>query len=377
MPFSWLRKTRVGKRMKAAVCYEFRKPLVVEEIEIDPPREGEIAVRVVACGVCHSDVSYGAGAWDGRLPAVYGHEAAGVVEEVGGGVENLAVGDHVVVTVVRSCGECPPCGRGTPALCEAWFPLDERSPLRTRDGDEIEQGLRVGGFAEYAVVHASQAVAIPADVPLVLGCLLGCAVVSGFGAVVNDAHVEAGSSVVVIGAGGVGLNSVQGAALAGAAPIVVVDVAQTKLDSARSFGATHASQADREEVRALVRELTSGSGADYVFVAVGVRSAVEQGLSLLRRGGTLVLLGMPPAGVTADFDPAALAHDGQRVLGSKLGSTRPEIDIPKLVDLYRRGRLKLDELVSGRYPLAEINAAVYSSARSEALRNVIVLGEES
>lgn len=362
--------------MKAAVCYEFGKPLVVEEIEIDPPNAGEIAVRLAACGVCHSDVSYIEGAWDGRLPAVYGHEAAGVVEEIGSGVERLDVGDHAVVTLIRACGRCCLCAKGQPALCETTFPLDERSPLRSRDGREIQQGLRVAAFAEYAVVHASQAVPIPPDVPLEPACLLGCAVVSGFGAVVNTAQVEAGSSVVVIGAGGVGLNSVQAAAFAGASPIVALDVAEHKLDIARAFGASHAIDA-ASDVRAAVRELTGGRGADYVFVAVGAGSAVEQGLSLMRRGGTLVALGMPATGVTAEFDPGALAHDGQRILGSKLGSTRPEIDIPKLVELYRQGRLKLEELVSGRYPLEEINEAVDSAARGEALRNVIVFGDAS
>lgn len=359
--------------MKAAVCYEFGNPLVVEEVEIDPPRAGEIAVRIAACGVCHSDIAYVEGAWGGRLPVVCGHEAAGVVEEVGGGVDGIRVGDHVVVTLVRSCGRCPFCVEGQPALCEATFPLDERSPLRTRDGREIQQGIRVGAFAETVVVHASQAVAVPRDVPLESACLLGCAVVSGFGAVVNTAQVEAGSSVVVIGTGGVGLNSIQGAALAGASTIVAVDVVPSKLAVARAFGATHAIEAaDASEA---VRELTGGRRADYVFVAVGAGGAVEQGLSLVRRGGTLVLVGMPASGVTAELDPTALAHDGQRILGSKLGSTRPEIDIPTLLDLYRDGRLKLDELVSGRYPLEQVNEAFASAAHGGVLRNVIVLDD--
>jgi S-(hydroxymethyl)glutathione dehydrogenase/alcohol dehydrogenase len=359
--------------VKAAVCYEFGKPLVVEEVEIDPPNEGEIVVRVAACGVCHSDVAYIAGAWDGRLPAVYGHEAAGVVEAIGSGVEGLAVGDHVVVTLVRSCGRCGACAKGEPVLCETSFPLDERSPLRSRDGLEIEQGLRVGGFAAYSVLHASQAVVIPSDVPLEAACLLGCTVLSGFGAVDNAARVDAGSSVVVIGAGGVGVSSVRAAALARASPIVAVDLVESKLDRARSFGATHAVRSGRGDPQARIRELTGGLGADYVFVAVGARGAVERGLSLLRRGGTLVLLGMPPAGVRAEFDPAALAHHAQRIIGSKLGSARPQSDVSRLVELYRQGRLELEELVSGRFPLESINDAVDSAGRGEALRNVIVL----
>jgi S-(hydroxymethyl)glutathione dehydrogenase/alcohol dehydrogenase len=362
--------------VKAAVCYEFGKPLVVEEIGVEPPNAGEIAVRVAACGVCHSDVSYIRGDWDGRLPAVYGHEAAGVVEEIGGEVDGLVPGDRVVVTVARSCGRCRLCARGEPSLCGTSFPLDRRSPLRTQDGREIQQGLRVAAFAECAVVHASQVVAIPRDLPLVPASVLGCAVVSGFGAVVNTAQVEAGSSVVVIGAGGVGLNSVQAAAFAGASPIVVVDVLERRLDDARSFGATHALHAARD-TRMAIRDLTEGRGADHVFVAAGTPSVVEQGLSLLSRGGTLVLLGMPAAGVTAELDPGALAHDGQRILGSKLGGTRPEVDIPMLVELYRHGRLKLDELVSRCFRLEEVNEAVDCAARGEGLRNVIVLGEGS
>jgi Zn-dependent alcohol dehydrogenase len=362
--------------VKAAVCYEAGKPLVVEETRIEEPGPGEIGVRLSACGVCHSDVSYIDGAWEASLPAVFGHEAAGVVEEIGSGVDGLAPGDHVVVSLVRSCGRCPACARREPALCDTAFPRDERSPLRSREGREIVQGFRVAAFAERAVVHASQAVRIPADVPLEPACLLGCAVLTGFGGVFNTARVEAESSVVVIGAGGVGLNSVQAAALAGARPIVALDVVECKLDVARAFGATHALYAGLADTRAAVRELTEGRGADYVFVAVGVPGVVEQGLSLLRRGGTLVLLGMPASGVAAEFDPGMLADDGQRILGSKLGSTRPDVDIPRLVELYRAGRLELDGLVSGRYALDEINEAVDSTSRGDALRNVIVLGEE-
>lgn len=368
---SW--PAKLADHVKAAVCYEFGKPLVVEEVELDAPNAGEVAVGIVACGVCHSDIAYVEGVWGGRLPVVCGHEAAGVVEEVGGGVDRIGVGDHVVVTLVRSCGRCPFCVAGQPALCEATFPLDARSPLRSRDGREIQQGIRVGAFAERVVVHESQAVAVPRDVPFDAACLLGCAVVSGFGAVVNTAEVEAGSSVVVIGTGGVGLNSVQGAALAGASTIVAVDVVASKLPVALAFGATHAVEA--ADASGAVRELTGGRGADYVFVAVGARGAVERGLSLVRRGGTLVLVGMPATGVTAELDPTALAHDGQRILGSKLGSTRPETDIPKLVELYRDGRLKLDELVSGRYPLDEIDEAIASAAGGGVLRNVIVFGD--
>jgi S-(hydroxymethyl)glutathione dehydrogenase/alcohol dehydrogenase len=361
--------------VRAAVCHAFGQPLVVEEVELERPRAGEIAVRLAACAVCHSDVASIEGAWGGRLPAVFGHEASGVVEEVGEDVDAVARGDRVVVTLVRACGRCALCVRGEPALCEATFPLDRRSPLRSRDGREIRQGIRVAAFAERAVVHESQAVPMPPDLSLEVASLLGCGVVTGFGAVVNTTQVEAGNSVVVIGAGGVGLNVLQAAALVEADPVVAVDVAAAKLAVAGSFGATHVVDSTYEDVRTTVLELTAGHGADYVFVAVGAGGAAELGLTLLRRGGTLGVLGMPASGVTVAFDPTAIAHDGQRIVGSKLGSTRPHVDIPRLADLYRQGRLKLDELVSARYPLDEINAALESAASGTALRNVVVLGD--
>jgi S-(hydroxymethyl)glutathione dehydrogenase / alcohol dehydrogenase len=359
--------------VKAAVCYEFGKPLVVEEVEIDPPNAGEIAVRVAACGVCHSDVSFIGGAWDGRLPAVYGHEAAGVVEAIGSGVERLTTGDHVVVTLVRACGRCPACAKGEPALCQTSFPLDERSPLRSRDGLEIQQGLRVAAFAEYAVLHESQAVAIPSDLPLVAASLLGCTVLSGFGAVVKAAQVEEGSSVVVIGAGGVGVNSVQAAALAGASPIVVLDALESKLDRAVVRSHAHGPCEPRGHAGARSRAVRGSRG--------GLRLRRRRCAGRRRAGPVAACAGRHacPARdasgrVGAQFDPGTLAHDGQRIIGSKLGSARPESDILRLVELYRQGRLKLDELVSGRYRLEEINDAVDSAARGEALRNVIVLG---
>ena len=358
--------------MRAAVCHEFGKPLVVEELELDPPQAGEVQVRLAACAVCHSDISYLEGAWGGRLPAVYGHEAAGVVEQVGPGVAEVETGDRVVVTLIRSCGRCYYCVQGEPVLCETTFRLDEESPLRSRDGRAITQGLRTAAFAECVTVHASQVAPIPADVPLDSASLLGCGVLTGFGAVVNTAQVRAGESVVVVGTGGVGLNSVQGATLSGARPIVAIDLSDLKLEAAKMFGATHTINAHDEDAWQGVRALTDGRGADYVFVAAGAKAAVEQSFGLVRRGGTVVIVGMPASGVTAELDPGELANDGGRIVGSKMGSAHLPADIPRLVELYRRGRLKLDELISGRYPLEEINEAVAGVNRSEALRNVIV-----
>lgn len=358
--------------MRAAVCRAFGEPLVIEEIDISAPGSGEIRVKLAACAICRSDIHFVEGAWGGQLPAVYGHEAAGIVEEVGAGTKGFAVGDHVVVTLIRSCGTCEPCGRDEPVLCEATFPLDERGPLTTIDGMEIVQGLRTGAFAEQVVVDASQAVVVPDDIPLDRAALLACGVITGFGAVVNTAQVEPGSSVVVIGTGGVGLNAVQGAVHAGATTVVAVDPSDTKLEAARAFGATHTVNPGTDDVLAEINALTGGRGADYVIVTVGARAAVEQGPQLLRRAGTMVIVGMPATGVTASIDPGTIANNGQRIVGSKMGSARIAVDVPNLVALYLDGRLKLDELISERYPLEQINEAIASVSRGEAIRNLIV-----
>jgi Zn-dependent alcohol dehydrogenase len=244
--------------------------------------------------------------------------------------------------------------------------------LRTPAGQRLNAGIRVAGFAEAVVVDQSQLVPVPADFGLDRACLLACGVITGVGAVFNTAQLTPGSSAVVIGAGGVGVNAIQGAVLAGAAPIVAVDVVPRKLPVARSFGATHAVDGRQGDVPRLVRELTGGRGADYVFVTVGSSAAVSQALTLVRRGGTVVLVGMPAAGATAPIPVGDFAGNGLRLLGSNMGSTRLGVDVPRLVARYREGRLKLDELITARYPLAQINEAIVAMEGGEALRNVIV-----
>jgi Zn-dependent alcohol dehydrogenase len=357
---------------RAAVARAFGQPLTLEQVELAEPAQGEIRVRIKACAICHSDIFYWQGAWGGELPAVYGHEAAGIVEAVGPGVTRVKPGDHVVATLIRSCGGCPSCAGGAPVFCEEVFPLDRVSPLKSADGESIVHGMRIGAFAEHVVVDQSQVAAVPADLPFEVASLIACGVLTGFGAVVNTAGVGAGASVVVIGCGGVGLNSVQGARVSGAAPIIAVDVAPSKLEAAKAFGATHAINAKSEDVAARVAEITGGRKADYVFVTVGVAGAAEQAISLMKRNGAVVLVGMPPSGVSATFDPGWLAADGQRILGSKMGSARLPIDVPKLVELYREGRLKLDELITERFPFERINEALASSKAGAALRNVVV-----
>ena len=231
---------QVGRPVRAAVLRRQRQPLVIEELLLAPPGPGEVEVSVAACGICHSDISYLSGAWAAVVPAVYGHEAAGLVTEVGEGVRALAEGQRVLVTLVRSCGECFFCDHDQPALCSTSFPLDRKSPLTTRAGEPVVHGFRTGAFAERIVVHASQVVPIPDEVPFACASLLSCGVLTGYGAVAKTSEIEEGASVVVVGAGGVGLNSVQAAALRGAAVIVAVDLDESKTQTALTFGATHA-----------------------------------------------------------------------------------------------------------------------------------------
>ena len=361
--------------MKAAVCHEFGAPLRIEEIDLRLPVAREVSVRLAACAICHSDLAFMQGAWGGELPAVYGHEAAGVVEAVGPGVDGLAPGDHVVVTLIRSCGRCALCLRGEPTLCEDWptLPISLLSPLSAQDGSRVEQGARTAAFAERVLVHSSQVVAVPDDIELDRAALLACGVVTGVGAVINTARVEVGATTAVIGTGGVGLNVVQGAVLAGAGSIVAIDVVESKLDAAIAFGATATLNGGTDDVAAEVSRMTAGRGLDYVFVTAGVIAAVEQGMELLRRGGTLVVVGMPPSGATAAFEAERIADQGLRILGSKVGSARPNLDIPHLANLYRQDRLKLDELISGRYSLTGINDAIAAAEGGDALRPVVML----
>ena len=358
--------------MRAAVCRAFGEPLVIEDLVLDPPQAGELRVKIAACAICHSDIHYADGSWGGTLPAVYGHEAAGEVIETGPGVETPGVGDPVIVTLIRSCGNCFYCDQGMPYLCETEFPVDRDGRLHRKDGTPVLQGLRTGAFAEEVVVHHSQVVALPRSVPLESASLLACGVITGFGAVSRTARIPAGCSVVVIGAGGVGLNSIQGAAICGARQVIAVDVLDEKLESALAFGATATVNGTEGDVGEAVRRRTGGRGADYVFITVGNARAMEEAMDVIRPGGTAVIVGMPAVGENSAFETQAIAGTSQRILGSKMGSTRPQVDVPPLIDLYGEGRLKLDELITRTYPLDEINDAIAAVSRGEALRNVIV-----
>ena len=361
---------------RAAVCREFEAPLGIESIMVAAPGPGEVRVAVKASAICHSDIIMADGGWGGDLPAVFGHEAAGIVESIGAGVEHVAVGQRVVISLIRTCGTCPACVRGQHTNCTATYPIDERRPLTGAGGETLRHALGTGTFAEYAVVDGSQVSPLPASVPWTSGSLLGCGVITGFGAVTNTAGVETGSHVAVVGCGGVGINSLQAAALAGARTVIAIDPEASKRDGASEFGATHAVDPTGPDAVAQVHDLTGG-GVDYALVTVGSRPAIESAQWYLAPGGALVVVGMTPTGVNPEIDTTSLANASQRVLGSKMGSGRLAIDIPLLTDLYDEGRLKLDELVSAIYPLEGINDAIADARVGSARRNVVVFDEGS
>jgi S-(hydroxymethyl)glutathione dehydrogenase / alcohol dehydrogenase len=355
---------------RAAVCHRFGEELELEEMSLDPPGPEEVRVRVTACGVCHSDLAYASGVWGGALPAVYGHEIAGDVVEAGARA-GIDPGQTVVVTLVRSCGACTECVAGRPVLCQADPGRDRESPILLADGRRAKQAMACGGFADEVLVHASQVVAVPPEVPPTSACLIACGVLTAMGAVERVAGVAEGDSVAVIGAGGVGLNILQTAALLGANPIVAIDLGPEKLATARAFGATDGVDAVVDDVVAAVRDLTGG-GARHVFASVGSATAIEQALACTGRGGGVVVVGMPPSGTTFSVDATALAQDAKRITGTKLGQADPACDVPRAVERYQRGDLRLDELVNATYPLDDVNEALAALRGGIPARGVLV-----
>ncbi len=355
--------------IKAAVCNAFGQPLDIETLSLRAPEFGEIEVDLKACAICHSDITYMDGGWGGDLPAVYGHEAAGRVSAVGAGVRGLAVGDPVVVTLIRACGTCPSCASGAPVACETAPPPE--GPISDGNGKPVVQAMNCGAFAEKVVVDQSQVVKLPEDMDLVTASVLACGVITGIGAVVNAAKLKAGQDVVVIGAGGVGLNAIQGARIAGARRIIAVDMSEEKLAVAKEFGATEGVLAtDPKPWRKA--KAAMGRGADAVFVTVGAIPAYDQAPQYLANGGQVIMVGMPHSGAQSTYEPVMLAATGQGMTGSKMGDVVIARDIPWMVDLYQQGRLKLDELVSRTWALEEINEAIADTKTGSATRNVIV-----
>ncbi|MFC9278170.1 Zn-dependent alcohol dehydrogenase [Streptomyces collinus] len=344
------------------VVFDGTRVEVVDDLAVREPGPGEVRVAVAAAGLCHSDLSVVDGTIPFPVPVVLGHEGAGVVEAVGAGVTHVVPGDHVALSTLANCGTCPECDRGRPTMCREAIGRPGR-PF-SRGGRPLYQFACNSAFAERTVVRAVQAVRIPADVPLTSAALIGCGVLTGVGAVLNRARVDRGDSVVVIGTGGIGLNVLQGARLAGALTVVAVDANPAKEAVARRFGATEF-LTSTEGVRDVLP-----TGADHVFECVGRVELVRRAVDLLDRHGQAVLLGMPPAGAEASFAVSAMFLD-KAILGCRYGSSRPQRDIPLYAELYRQGRLLLDELVTAAYPVEDFEKARADAEAGRVARAVL------
>ncbi len=371
---------------KAAVLREIGKPLVIEEVTLEPPQKGEVKVRIAATGICHSDIhSFRGEHGSPQLPAVGGHEVAGYVDELGEDVNSVKIGESVVVSLEPAgCGQCFYCIQGFPGACEKkrlmrppggkFKGISAPGRYLDRQGQRLTQlGGTVAGFVEYTVVKENRLIKMPADMPLAQASLLACGVITGFCSVTNAAQVKPLSSVVVMGAGGVGLNAIQGAALSGAYPIIAADVLDSKLEAARRFGASHTINVSKESDPVMTAySLTSNRGADYVFVTVGGKVPLRQGFRMSGFRGVTVIIGHSGEDTLADFEPTDFIGGQRMLMGSSAMAARALVDIPRIVSWYRQGRYKLDELVTGRYPLDKINEAIEETVRGGALRNVIV-----
>jgi S-(hydroxymethyl)glutathione dehydrogenase / alcohol dehydrogenase len=364
-------------KARAAVLFGIGKKLELLDVEVAPPKPGEVLVRMAAGGVCHSDLHVMTGHLAAPMPAILGHEGAGVVADVGPGVASVRPGDHVIPLWRLSCGECEWCTEGRPALCAAGMQV--RSTGRLTDGTsrfsiggtEIKHFNGVSTFSEYSVIPERSVLKIPEDLPLDRAALLGCAVITGVGAVVNCAKVRPGSSVVVFGTGGVGLNVVQAAALAGAERVIAVDLLDRKLEFARQFGATHEVNAASADPVAAVRALTGGRGVDYAFEVVGLPETMRQAWDCLAKRGLGVVVGVSPLSAEVSVPVMSLVFEERTLTGSIYGSARPRHEIPKLIALYRAGKLKLDELLTRSWPFQDINEAYAALERGEVARSVV------
>ncbi|MDY6924928.1 MAG: zinc-dependent alcohol dehydrogenase family protein [Pseudomonadota bacterium] len=366
----------VLRSMGAARPYADSRPLALETVTLDPPGPGEVRVAIKAAGLCHSDLSVINGDRPRPMPMALGHEAAGVVEALGPGVDDLAVGDHVVMVFMPSCGHCDPCAGGRPALCEPGAAANGKGELlgggvRLHDGEgDLRHHLGCSAFAAHAVVSRRSLVKIDADLPFEHAALFGCAVLTGVGAVVNTAGVRAGQSVAVVGLGGVGLSSVLGALASGASPVVAADLSEDKLALARSLGAVRTVNAGDPDAVEQVRALTGG-GADVVFEMAGSVRALEAAWRMTRRGGTTVTAGLPPPEAALAVNVVQLVAEERTLKGSYIGTCVPSRDIPRYVALFRDGRLPVDRLLSGTIALADINAAFDALADGAAVRTVV------
>ena len=369
----------MSQLMRAAVLRECPGELEIADLRIDAPQDREVLVRTVAAGLCHSDLHALEGLMHPPVPIVMGHESAGIVEAVGREVRHVVPGDHVVTCLSAFCGHCDYCLTGRPYLCQAAeLRRDGTQPPRLAESSSaggsgaVGQFAGLGSFAERLLVHENALVKIDSDLPLAQAALVGCGVTTGVGAVLRTARVEPGSSVAVIGCGGIGLNCVQGAVLAGAAQIIGVDIVQYKRALATQFGATHTVDASAGDPVAQVLEI-SGGGVDYAFEAIGLPATAQQAFGIVRRGGIATVVGVLPQGSVVSLPGPELL--GKRIQGSVMGSNRFRLDIPRYLELYRQGRLKLDELISARISLAEVNDGYRALRKGTVARSVVVFDD--
>ncbi len=361
--------------MKAAVLRSSDSVLPVigiENVDIDRPGKYEVMVQTMASGVCHSDLHYLQGKSRMAMPAVLGHEGAGIVEAVGDGVTYVKPGDHVITCVSTFCGACEYCLAGMPHRCigRAATSRREGEPSRlTQNGERVGQHGGLGTFAEHMLVHENSVVKIRDDMPLDRAALIGCGVTTGMGAVLNTAHVEAGTAVAVFGAGGIGLSAIQGARIAGARTIISVDVNEYKLRTAREFGATHTIDASAEDPVQAIRTLTKG-GVDYSFEAIGLKQTVMQCFESIRTEGTATVIGLMPVGETLELDGRMFFRG--KFQGSMMGSNRFRIDMPRYIDFYMQGKLRLDEMITRRGHLEDLPEAFRAMEAGEVVRTVLV-----
>ena len=362
--------------MKAAVLYEVNKPLVIEDISVPNPGPREVLIRTKYAGLCHSDLHFMEGLYPHPLPAVLGHESAGVVEEVGSEVSYVKKGDHVITCLSVFCGHCDYCTTGLPFSCDHQHETRRgatEEPRLSLGGRPVHHFYDLAGFAEQMLVHEHAVVKIRRDMPLDRAALIGCAVTTGMGAVTNTAKIPVGATVAVIGCGGVGLSAINGAAIAGAGRIIAVDIQPGKLDLARAFGATDVVNAREVDPVGAVLEMTSG-GVEYSFEALGLKATAEQAYQMLRRSGTATVIGMVPKGQMLEIDPVALLMD-RRIQGSNMGSNRFRVDMPRYVDFYMAGRLHLDRMIAGRIALDQINDGFETLRRGELARSVVTFAQ--